>query len=107
MSLSGKIIPPDEQASLPAVRRRDPAPHKPGKALWQSNRPEQPSFQLIVGVTATSLLHTTYTAYTQSQVIPMCSLHLSGSSKTWLFNTHHSIRIYIYLLKNVRYYLRA
>lgn len=111
MSLSGKIIPPDEQAYLPAVRRRDPAPHKPGKALWESNRLEQPGFQLIVGVTAslltTTQLHTTYTAYTQSQVIPMCTVHLSGSRKTWLFNTHHNIRIYIYLLKNVLYYLRA
>lgn len=61
MSLSRKTIPPDEQASLPAVRRRDPAPHKTGKALWESNRPEQASFQLTVGVTASLLPHVSFT----------------------------------------------
>lgn len=75
MSLGRKIILPDEQASLPAVRRRDPAPHKPGKALWESNRLEQPSFQLIVGVTASLLPQLSFTRPItpthKSQVIPV------------------------------------
>lgn len=55
MSLSRKIIPPDERASLPAVRRRDPLLEKSGKALRESNHPEQPGSLLTVGTSASPL----------------------------------------------------
>lgn len=105
MSLSGKIILPDERASPPAVRRRDPAPRKTGEVLWESNRPEQPGFQLIVGITTVMPPYPTCVCPMSSRKAPrVCSPHPSGSVKTRLYD----IGLCIYLLgKCVALYLRA
>lgn len=79
--------PPDEQASLPAARRRDPSPREPGRVLCECNCPEQLSFQL----TFPPRRHRASTSQDvwRPPTVPPCLFHVSGSGATWLLSTHN------------------